>query len=191
MSIEPGIHSGVVQMNNSLLAGLILGGVVVTAVGAYASTQTDLNPFQDYADVVAIETAFDIKQTSRQVCKDEAVTQQVPVKDEKRIAGAAIGAVVGGVLGNQIGSGDGNKIATVAGAVGGGYAGSKIQKGMQERNTETVVGNGCETVYLNEEIPAGYQVTYMLDGKQGEVRMDHDPGNRIRVENGELVLTRT
>jgi uncharacterized protein YcfJ len=178
-------------MNNSLLAGLILGGVVVTAVGAYATTQTDLNPFQDYADVVAVAPAFDNKQTSRQVCNDEAVTQQVPVKDEKRIAGTAIGAVIGGVLGNQVGSGDGKKIATAAGAVAGGYAGSKIQKGMQERNTETVVGQRCETVYDNEKIPAGYQVTYVLDGKQGVVRMDHDPGKRIRVEDGELVLTRT
>ena len=173
-------------MNNGLLAGLILGGVVVTAVGAYASTKSDL--FQEYADVVAVEPAFDNKQTARQVCGDESVTQQVPVKDEKRIAGTAIGAVVGGVLGNQIGSGDGKKIATAAGAVAGGYAGSKIQKGLQERNTETVKGERCETVYDNEKIAAGYQVTYVLDGKQGVVRMDHEPGTRIRVEDGELDL---
>jgi len=176
-------------MKNSLLAGLILGGVVVTAVGAYASSRSGM--FQDYADVVAVEAAFDNKQTSRQVCSDEALTQQVPVKDEKRIAGAAIGAVIGGVLGHQVGSGDGNKIATAAGAVGGGYAGSKIQKGMQERNTETIVDERCETVYDTQKIPAGYDVSYVLDGKSGTVRMDHDPGERIRVEGGELVLTRT
>lgn len=176
-------------MKNSLLAGLILGGVVVTAVGAYASSRSDM--FQEYADVVAVAPAFDNKQTSRQVCSDEALTQQVPVKDEKRIAGAAIGAVIGGVLGHQVGSGDGNKIATAVGAVGGGYAGSKIQKGMQERNTETVVDERCETVYDNQKIPAGYDVSYELDGKSGTVRMDHDPGERIRVEGGELVLTRT
>jgi uncharacterized protein YcfJ len=115
----------------------------------------------------------------------------VPVKDEKRIAGTAIGAVIGGVLGNQIGDGDGQKLATAAGAVAGGYAGSKVQKGMQEGNTETIVVQGCETVYDNQKIPAGYQVTYLLDGKQGVVRMDHDPGKRIRVEDGELVLTRS
>lgn len=178
-------------MNNTLLAGLIVGGVVIAAVGAYASTQTNLNPWQEYAQVVTVEPAFDNKQTPRQVCNDEAVTQQVPVKDEKRIAGTAIGAVIGGVLGNQIGDGDGQKLATAAGAVAGGYAGSKVQKGMQEGNTETIVVQGCETVYDNQKIPAGYQVTYLLDGKQGVVRMDHDPGKRIRVEDGELVLTRS
>jgi uncharacterized protein YcfJ len=179
------------QMKNSLLAPLILGGVVVVAVGAYASTQTNLNPWQDYADVVSIEPAFDDKQVGRYVCNDEGVTQQVPVKDEKRIAGTAIGAVIGGVLGNQIGSGDGKKLATAAGAVAGGYGGSKVQKRMQEGNNETVVEERCGTVYDIQKMPAGYQVTYLLDGKQGVVRMDHDPGKRIRVENGELDLSKS
>jgi len=176
-------------MNNSLVAGLIVGGVVLLAVGAFASTQTNLNPFQDYAEVVSVEPAFDNKQTSRQVCNDEAITQQVAVRDEKRIAGTAIGAVVGGVLGNQVGGGDGKKIATAVGAIGGGYAGSKVQKGMQERNTETVIEERCGTVYDNQKVPAGFDVTYLLDGRQGVVRMDHNPGKRIRVEGGELVLT--
>ena len=120
-------------MKNSLLAPLILGGVVVVAVAAYAGTRTDLNPWQDYADVVSVVPAFDSQQTAREDCNDEAVTQQVPIKDEKRVAGTAIGAVIGGVLGNQVGSGDGKKLATAAGAVAGGYAGSKTQKHLQER----------------------------------------------------------
>lgn len=171
-------------MNNSLLAGAILGGVVVTAVGAYASTRLDFNPWQDYADVVAVEPAFDTNRVARQVCNDEAVTQQAPVKDEKRIAGTAIGAVIGGVLGNQIGDGSGQKLATAAGAVAGGYAGSKVQKQMQEGNTDTTMEQRCETVYDSEKVAAGYEVTYLLDGKQGVVRMDHNPGNRIRVKDG-------
>ena len=178
-------------MKNSLLAPLILGGVVVVAVAAYAGTRTDLNPWQDYAEVVAVAPAFENKQTARQACNDEAITQQVPIKDEKRIAGTAIGAVIGGVLGNQVGSGDGKKIATAAGAVAGGYAGSKVQKNLQENNTETAVEQRCGTVYDNNVIPAGFDVTYLLDGKQGVVRMDHDPGKRIRVENGELDLSRS
>jgi len=46
----------------------------------------------------------------------------------------------------------------------------------------------CRTVYDNQKSPAGFDVTYMLDGRQGEVRMDHDPGERIRVEDGALDL---
>ena len=178
-------------MKNSLLTPLILGGVAVVAVAAYAGTRSDMNPWQDYADVVSVAPAFNNDQTARQECNDEAVTQQVPIKDENRIAGTAIGAVIGGVLGNQICGGDAKKIATAAGAVAGGYAGSKTQKHLQESNTEAVVEERCETVYDNHVIPAGFDVTYMFDGKQGVVRMDHDPGKRIRVENGELDLTRT
>jgi uncharacterized protein YcfJ len=178
------------QMKNSLLAPLILGGVVLVAVGAYASTRTNLNPWQDYAEVVAVAPAYDNQQTARQECNDAAVTQQVPIKDEKRVAGTAIGAVIGGVLGNQVGSGDGKKVATAAGAVAGGYAGNKVQKNLQEKNTETVVEKRCETVYDNQKTPAGFDVTYLLDGKQGVVRMDHDPGKRIPVENGALDLSR-
>ncbi|HXV39721.1 MAG TPA: glycine zipper 2TM domain-containing protein [Steroidobacteraceae bacterium] len=174
-------------MNRSLLTGLIVGGVAVVAVGAYAGTRLS----RDYAEVVAVEPAFDSRRTAREVCRDESVTEQVPVKDEKRIAGAAIGAVIGGVLGHQVGSGDGNTAATAAGAVAGGYAGSKVQKHMQENNTETSIQQRCATVYDNEKVPAGYEVSYLLDGQQGVVRMDHDPGKRIPVKNGELDLNRS
>lgn len=175
-------------MNNSMLAGLIVGGVVLTAVAAFASSRVDL-PWEDYADVVLVETAYDTKQIAREDCSDETVTEQVPVKDEKRIAGAAIGAVIGGVLGNQVGDGDGQKLATAAGAVAGGYAGSKIQKRVQEGNTETRIEERCRIVYDTEKTPSGYLVTYLFEGKQSVVRMDRDPGKRLRMENGAPVLT--
>ena len=40
--------------------------------------------------------------------------------------GTGIGAVVGGVLGHQVGGGNGKKLATVAGALLGGYAGNEV-----------------------------------------------------------------
>jgi len=40
--------------------------------------------------------------------------------------GTGIGAVVGGVLGHQVGGGNGKRIATVAGALLGGYAGNEV-----------------------------------------------------------------
>jgi hypothetical protein len=42
--------------------------------------------------------------------------------------GIGVGAVIGGVLGNQVGSGDGKTLATILGAVGGGYVGNEIAK---------------------------------------------------------------
>lgn len=40
--------------------------------------------------------------------------------------GTGVGAVVGGLLGNQVGGGNGNKLATVAGVLLGGYAGNEV-----------------------------------------------------------------
>ena len=47
-------------------------------------------------------------------------------------AGVAAGAVLGGLLGNQVGGGDGKTIATVLGAVGGGWAGNTVEKRMKK-----------------------------------------------------------
>lgn len=49
--------------------------------------------------------------------------------------GAVIGAVVGGVAGNQVGGGNGKKIATAAGVIGGALLGNNIE---QNRNTATL-----------------------------------------------------
>ncbi len=43
-------------------------------------------------------------------------------------AGAVIGGVLGGVLGHQVGDGNGNKAATVLGALGGAVAGNSLEK---------------------------------------------------------------
>lgn len=46
--------------------------------------------------------------------------------------GAVAGGVVGGVLGNQIGGGSGRAVATVLGAVGGGWAGHETEKRVRQ-----------------------------------------------------------
>ena len=51
----------------------------------------------------------------------QAVAQNSPI-------GIGVGAVVGGLLGNQVGGGTGKTLATIAGAVGGGYVGNEIAK---------------------------------------------------------------
>jgi outer membrane lipoprotein SlyB len=46
--------------------------------------------------------------------------------------GAIAGGVLGGVLGNQVGGGDGKSIATLLGAIGGGFAGNAVEKKMKK-----------------------------------------------------------
>lgn len=177
-------------MDKSMLTGILAGAAIVTAGGAIAGYQL----FKDeprYATVTDVRPVIETVRTPREVCSDEVVSEQAPVKDRKRVAGAVIGAVVGGVVGNQVGDGDGKKAATVAGAAAGGYAGSKIQKRMQESNTTERVERHCQTVYDLRQETVGYDVSYKLGDEEGVVRMDHDPGTRIPAEDGRLVLSDT
>lgn len=173
-------------MNKSLITGLVVGGIAVTAAGAFAGYRAIDD--RRSAEVLSVEPLTKTVRTPRQACSDEIVTHQAEVKDPKRVTGAVIGAVAGGVLGNQIGDGTGQTIATVAGAAAGGYAGSKIQKNMQENNTTQTVEKRCRTVYDSADRPDGYQVRYRLAGQEGTVRTDRAPGASIPVENGQLVL---
>ena len=174
-------------MNKSMLVGAVLGAVGVTAGGAVATYSLIGGP--EYAEVLAVKPIKETIKTPRQVCEDVTVTRQKPVKDQHQIAGTAIGAVVGGLLGNQVGGGTGKKIATVAGVVGGGYAGNKVQENMQAGDTYTTTETRCDTVTDVSEKLVGYDVKYQLDGKEGQVRMASDPGNRIPVKDGQLVLS--
>jgi uncharacterized protein YcfJ len=49
----------------------------------------------------------------------------------------------------------------------------------------------CLTVYDTVLVDAGFDVTYELDGEQKVVRMEREPGKRIPVEDGELVLSQS
>lgn len=173
-------------MNKSMIIGTILGAGVATAGGAIGSYQLLKAP--DYAEVISSTPVVKQTKIPHEECHDETVVHQKPVKDENRIAGKLIGAVAGGVLGHQVGGGSGKKVATVAGAVAGGYAGDKVQSNMQKNDTYTTVEKRCKTTYETREDITGYDVVYRLEDKESSVRLDYDPGNKIPVENGQLVL---
>ena len=174
-------------MNRSMLIGIVAGAVAATAIGGVAGYKI-LNPAPEFAEVLAAEAVTETTKTPREVCEDVVVTEQAPVKDPNRIAGTAIGAVAGGVLGNQIGGGTGKTLATVAGAAAGGYAGNQVQKNMQEKDTVSRTERRCKTVYDTRTKTIGYDVRYRLGNEEGTVRMAQQPGERIPVKDGQLVL---
>jgi uncharacterized protein YcfJ len=174
-------------MNRSMIVGIAAGALVATAAGAYAGFRTlGENPS---AEVLKVEPLTRTVQVSRQVCGDELVSHEAATNDPNRIAGTVVGAVVGGVLGNQVGGGSGQKAATVAGAAAGGYAGNQVQKQMQEGNRVDSIEQRCQTVYDSRQQADGYQVSYLLDGRESVVRTDKAPGRTIPVRNGELDLS--
>ena len=107
----------------------------------------------------------------RQDCgKVESVTQQT--REGKATAkGLVGGAVIGGLLGNQIGKGQGNTLATVAGAAGGAYAGREVEKKATERQVHVVS-------------------VKMDNGTKRSFEFAHEPpvlvGDRVQVVNNQL-----
>ena len=139
------------------------------------------------AEVVSSKALLKTVRTPRQDCHDEQVTHTRQPKDTNRLAGTGLGAVVGGLLGHQVGGGSGKVLATVAGAAAGGYAGNKIEQKVQAGNTYTATEQRCVTAYDTTEVPNGYEVTYLLDGKQHHVHLDHEPGKTLPVKDGHIV----
>ncbi len=174
-------------MDKSLVTGLVAGAVVAVGATAFAGLKM-MHKSPEYAEVIKVTPLTRTVHTPRQDCHDESVTHQAPVKDQHQVIGTVAGAVLGGVIGHQIGGGTGREIATVAGAAGGGYAGNRIQKNLQDRDTYTTTEQKCTTVDDTSEKRTGYEVRYRLNGQEATVKMDHDPGERIPVQDGQLVL---
>lgn len=145
-------------MNNSALAGIIVGAVVLAAAGSIFA-KSDYNPLHKYATVVSVEPAFNTTRTPRQVCGDEATLAQAPTTGENPTAPTA----------------DQPKAAA-----------AKPSDAAAAKGAEA---GPCVVVYDTSSVQSGYDVTYELDGIQKVVRMDRNPGTRIPVEDGELVLT--
>lgn len=177
-------------MNKSMLSGIVIGVVVATAGGAIAGYSALASKTPTHAEVTKVAEITEQEKTPRQECRDVTVTRQKPVQDQHKVIGTVAGAVIGGVLGNQVGGGNGKKIATVAGAAAGGYAGNKAQERMQANDTYTTTEQRCETVYDTSEKIVGYQVDYRIGEQTGTIRIDHNPGDRIPLQDGQLALNR-
>lgn len=169
-------------MNRQFLIGGIAGALAVAAIGATAGYR--MMDQKNHAIVVSVRDVLKSVNIPRESCTDELVTVTRPTKDPHQIAGTVAGAVIGGVIGNQFGSGKGKDVATGVGAVGGGYAGNKVQENMQDKNTYQEMQRKCVTVMDTRSEQTGYDVTYRFDGRTETIRMDHDPGKRIAMVNG-------
>ncbi|MQR01213.1 outer membrane lipoprotein [Glaciimonas soli] len=85
--------------------------------------------------------------------------------------GTAAGALLGGVLGHQVGHGNGNTLATIAGAVGGGFAGTEVER--RARSTTTYE--------VRVRMENGQLRTFPQSSQQWQA------GDAVRVEHGHLV----
>ena len=105
------------------------------------------------------------------LCGTISGIQKIEERRQPRGIGAVTGAVIGGILGNTVGKGRGKKVATAAGAVGGGIAGHAIEGRMTSAHWEV-------TVRLN-------------NGRKQIVQMATEPdwrvGQSVKLVSGEIV----
>lgn len=146
---------------NTVWSALIVGGAAIAGAAALG-LGSGYNPLQKYATVVSVAPAFEETKIPRIVCGDEAVMAAM----ETQTAGGTMPPTA------QSEAVPAPRQPSAAAAQG----------------AETIPQ--CRTVFDTRQVESGFDVTYELDGVQRVVRMDRNPGSRIPVEDGELVLSR-
>lgn len=141
----------------------------------------------DFAKVTHVEPIY--KTISHRVPERSCwlETRYEPVyRGKKSYTPTILGTLIGGAIGNEVGHNKSNKRV---GAVVGGVLGASLANDWSKANrrdsghTRAVEEEVCE---VNERIEheeklVGYDVTYRYHGQQYTTRMDHHPGNRIKV----------
>ncbi|OHE79187.1 MAG: hypothetical protein A2X76_12140 [Lysobacterales bacterium GWF1_69_6] len=178
----------------AVLAGMLVGGGAIAAYQTFATPYAEVvssTPITEkepiYGEVVSSTAITEMRTGSRQVCEDRVVEKRQPERFGDK-DGMVVGAVVGGLLGNQVGGGDGRKLATVAGAVGGAYAGREIDRRHTGGKKYTEVEQVCQTVTEPREEIVGYDVTYRSEGELGSVRVESKPGDQVLLGERDKIV---
>ena len=95
--------------------------------------------------------------------------------NEANVPGLLIGGLLGGAVGNQFGQGSGRDVSTLLGAIVGGTVGNQVGKDQNRHRIWIItvnLDNGTSQTFKNEQPPQA------------------SAGQRVRVENNQLVLDR-
>lgn len=178
----------------AVLAGMLVGGGAIAAYQTFSTPYAEVvssNPITEsqpvYGEVISSSAVTEMRTGTRQVCEDQVVEKRRPERFGNK-DGAVVGAVVGGLLGNQVGGGSGKKVATVAGVVGGAYAGREIDRRHVGGQRYTEVEQVCRSVSEPREEVIGYDVEYRTDGQVSTKRVDEKPGDRILLGEKDVVV---
>ncbi|MEW5754945.1 MAG: glycine zipper 2TM domain-containing protein [Pseudomonadota bacterium] len=137
-----------------------------------------------YGWVIDVEPIYERHHYRRpyRECRSETVTYGGG-RDRSHAEGLIVGGLVGGMLGNELGHGQDN--AVIAGTILGAAIGHDIDKNNGGGRQSRVVEH-CEDRYEHRrhERISGYDVTYRYRGDIYHTRMDHHPGDRIRIDRG-------
>jgi uncharacterized protein YcfJ len=154
------------------------------ALSAGSAGAGSIDRYADYADVLRVQPILTTVRVStpRQECREVPVSRHR--SGPRSYTPMILGGILGGVVGNQFGSGNGKKLMTAAGVVLGGSLGRDAAHRHRRHYARTISETQCRTEYdyHEEERLDGYLVEYSYQGRTYETRMDHDPGDRVRVK---------
>ncbi|PQA78143.1 glycine zipper 2TM domain-containing protein [Rhodoferax sp. TS-BS-61-7] len=139
------LHPLVAVAAGSVVLVSLLGAAAITGIlpNSNAKAASDGVAISAPADVstpaakTSVQKAASQKPATQKSSTQVAANSNAPAQpaaapaapaQKNSVVGIGVGALVGGALGSQIGSGDGKTLATIAGAVGGGYVGNEIAK---------------------------------------------------------------
>ena len=137
---------------------------------------------RDTARVIESRPLYETANT-KQECWNPRAGHFEEVRGENRTRigkGAAIGAVAGGVLGHQVDSGG----RTAAGALLGGLLGHHVERRNDRNDAQNDLDFARCRVVAENGTPSnivGYDVRYEHNGQEYVARMDHEPGQRLRL----------
>lgn len=109
--------------------GISLALAAISLAACSPETSADAAPSSDSTRPVIV-VVNDAPVNDRPACGSCGVVSSVVAVTNPGTTtgvGGVLGAIVGGVAGNQIGGGDGKKLATAAGLIGGAVVGNKIE----------------------------------------------------------------
>lgn len=174
-------------MNKLIYASILAAAMGISGCASadpYWVHRDDRHDFRDIARVVAVEPIYETVRVAvpRERCWEERHPRS-GYRDQASYTGPLVGAIVGGVVGNQFGAGSGKTAMTIAGTLLGASIGNDLDAGPRSVSHRPHRQVRCETVdeYQTREEIVAYRVKYRYKGRIYHTRMDHDPGDTIRL----------
>lgn len=166
--------------------------VALLSVCSIAQAESRAYEFTDTATVISSRPIYERTSHPRKECYDEEVIERPSSNYESRrgerdMSGTIIGGIAGGLLGSQVGKGNGKTAAAAVGAVTGAVVGDRIandggrEDSYESRQPRTRIVQRCREVEDEREEIRGYDVKYKFNGIVRTIRMNHNPGSKLRV----------
>jgi uncharacterized protein YcfJ len=137
---------------------------------------------EHYGRVVSVEPVY--RTVTRPVRVDSCLQREPHALQHVSYTGTLLGAVIGGAIGHRIGDAHGDPgAAALAGGLLGASIGRDINRSVNYNRGLTVTGP-CRVSRRQETVRelVEYRVRYRYNGQVHRARMDHHPGEWIKLD---------